>query len=66
MEWDGYGEIMRMGWVEDVKRDLMEWGKEEKDGEEVVDMVKRFYGEEKKDKVGVNGWRVEEDVGYGE
>ena len=66
MEWDGYGEIMRMGWVEDVKRDLMEWGKEEKDGEEVVDMVKRFYGEEKKDKVGVNGWTVEDDVGYGE
>ena len=66
MEWDGYGEIMRMGCVEDVKRELMEWGKEEKDGEEVVDIMKRFYEEEKKDKVGVNGWRVEEDVGYGE
>ena len=39
-------------------------GKEDKDAQEVVDIINRFYQEDKKHKVGVKGWTVEDHLVY--
>ena len=42
-----------------MSEDFIDCGKEDKDAQEVVDILNRFYREDKKHKVGVNGWTVE-------
>lgn len=62
MERDGYGDMRGIGWVEDIKGKFIDWGEDEGDGKRMVEMIKRVYENEDKDKMGVEGWRVEENV----
>ena len=55
---------MRIACLQHVKRDFIDCGKEDKDAQEVVDILNRFYREDKKHKVGVNGWTVEDHLAY--
>ena len=56
LESDAYPDIMRIACLQHVKRDFIDCGKEDKDALEVVDIINRFYQEDKKHKVGVNGY----------
>ena len=64
LESDAYPGIMRIACLQHVKRDFIDCGKEDKDAQEVVDILNRFYREDKKHKVGVNGWTVEDHLAY--
>ena len=64
LESDAYPDIMRIACLQHVKRDFVDCGKEDKDAQEVVDILNRFYREDKKHKVGVNGWTVEDHLAY--
>ena len=64
LESDAYPDIMRIACLQHVKRDFIDCGKEDKDAQEVVDILNRFYREDKKHKVGVNGWTVEDHLAY--
>lgn len=64
LESDAYPDIMRIACLQHVKRDFIDCGKEDKDAQEVVDILNRFYREDKKHKVGVNGWSVEDHLAY--
>ena len=64
LESDAYPGIMRIACLQHVKRDFVDCGKEDKDAQEVVDILNRFYREDKKHKVGVNGWTVEDHLVY--
>ena len=64
LESDAYPDIMRIACLQHVKRDFIDCGKEDKDAQEVVDIINRFYREDKKHKVGVNGWTVEDHLAY--
>ena len=64
LESDAYPDIMRIACLQHVKRDFIDCGKEDKDAQEVVDILNRFYQEDKKHKVGVNGWTVEDHLAY--
>ena len=55
---------MRIACLQHVKRDFIDCGKEDKDAQEVVDILNRFYREDKKHKVGVNGWTLEDHLAY--
>ena len=44
---------MRIACLQHVKRDFIDCGKEDKDALEVVDIINRFYQEDKKHKVGI-------------
>ncbi len=64
LESDAYPDIMRIACLQHVKRDFIDCGKEDKDAQKVVDIINRFYREDKKHKVGVNGWTVEDHLAY--
>ena len=64
LESDAYPDIMRIACLQHVKRDFIDCGKEDKDAQEVVDIINRFYQEDKKHKVGVKGWTVEDHLAY--
>ena len=64
LESDAYPDIMRIACLQHVKRDFIDCGKEDKDAQEGVDILNRFYREDKKHKVGVNGWTVEDHLAY--
>lgn len=64
LESDAYPDIMRIACLQHVKRDFIDCGKEDKDAQKVVDILNRFYREDKKHKVGVNGWTVEDHIAY--
>ena len=56
--------ILDIACLQHVKRDFIDCGKEDKDAQEVVDILNRFYREDKKHNVGVNGWTVEDHLAY--
>ncbi len=64
LESDAYPDIMRIACLQHVKRGFVDCGKEDKDAQEVVDILNRFYREDKKHKVGVNGWTIEDHLAY--
>ncbi len=64
LESDAYPDIMRIACLQHVKRGFVDCGKEDKDAQEVVDILNRFYREDKKHKVGVNGWTVKDHLAY--
>ncbi len=47
LESDAYPDIMRIACLQHVKRDFIDCGKEDKDAQEVVDILNRFYREDK-------------------
>ncbi len=59
LESDAYPDIMRIACLQHVKRNFIDCGKNDKDAQEVAGIINRFYQEDKKHKVGVNGWTVE-------
>ncbi len=63
LESDAYPDIMRIALPAACQRDFIDCGKEDKDAQEVVDILNRFY-RETKHKVGVNGWTVEDHLAY--
>ena len=64
LESDAYPDIMRIACLQHVKRNFIDCGKNDKDAQEVAGIINRFYKEDKKHKVGVNGWTVEKHLAY--
>ena len=64
LESDAYPDIMRIACLQHVKRNFIDCGKNDKDAQEVAGIINRFYQEDKKHKVGVNGWTVEKHLAY--
>ena len=55
LESDVYPDIMRIACLQHIKRNFIDCGKEDKDAQEVVDLINKFYQKDKKHKVGVKG-----------
>ena len=64
LESDAYPDIMRIACLQHVKRDFIDCGKEDKDAQEVVGLINKLYQKDKKHKVGVKGWTVEDHLAY--
>lgn len=52
LESDAYPDIMRIACLQHVKRDFIDCGKEDKDAQKVVDILNRFYREDKSIRLG--------------
>ena len=64
LESDACPDIMRIACLQHVKRNFIDCGENDKDAQEVVGIINRFYRKDKEHKVGVKGWTVEDHLSY--
>ena len=64
LESDAYPDIMRIACLQHVKRKFLDCGEDDKDAQKVVNIINRLYQKDKKHKVGIRGWTVEDHLSY--
>lgn len=65
LESSEYQDIIRIPCVQHIKRKFIDYGKNDPDAEEIVNLLSLFYQKDRKHKIGIDdGWTEEKQLVY--